>query len=136
MVGFVDAEGCFYVKITETKKRIVKLVFSISQHSRDFLLMSKIIKYLGCGVIEQPKGRSEVRYVVYKLSDHYEKIIPFFNKYNLQSIKLLSFNDYKKISNYIKNKNNMSKEDFLFIKNIKFFMNKRKVFLNVKGESI
>jgi len=53
LVGFVDAEGCFYVKITEkeNKKAKISLVFSISQHSRDFLLMNKIIKYLNCGII-------------------------------------------------------------------------------------
>jgi hypothetical protein len=40
----VDAEGCFYIKPFKDKLGIVRysLVFSISQHSRDLLLMKKI----------------------------------------------------------------------------------------------
>jgi cytochrome c oxidase subunit 3 len=43
LTGFVDAEGVFYVKITEKKnsKPRVSLVFSISQHIRDLLLFKK-----------------------------------------------------------------------------------------------
>ena len=44
ITGFVDAEGCFYIKPFKDKLGIVRysLVFSISQHSRDLLLMKKI----------------------------------------------------------------------------------------------
>ena len=72
---FVEAEGCFYIKPIKDQSGIVKysLVFSISQHSRDLLLMNKIIEYLKCGLIEQPSKRKEVRLVVYKFNDHYEK---------------------------------------------------------------
>jgi len=44
LTGFVDAEGCFYIKPVSVKLKIVKysLVFSISQHSKDLLLMKKI----------------------------------------------------------------------------------------------
>lgn len=79
-VGFVDGEGCFYVRIIEDKLRSitrVSLKFSLSQHSRDDLLMSKMIYYLNCGIIEKPKGRFEVRFVVYKFEDIKTKIISF-----------------------------------------------------------
>lgn len=46
--GFVDGEGCFYVSITKNKKTKdgvnVALVFSISQHVRDELLLTKFIE--------------------------------------------------------------------------------------------
>jgi hypothetical protein len=59
LVGFVDGEGCFYVKIKKNKSRLginVVMVFTISQHSRDHFLMSNIASYLKCGNIEKPKG--------------------------------------------------------------------------------
>jgi len=56
LVGFVDGEGCFYVK----KKKIntllgfqISLSFSIYQHSRDEILLEKLIDLLGCGKIEK-----------------------------------------------------------------------------------
>ena len=53
LVGFIDAEGNFYVKITEKdKKPRISLIFSLSQHSRDFLLMNQILEFLECGIIE------------------------------------------------------------------------------------
>jgi hypothetical protein len=126
----VDGEGNFYVKIIErlNKRPIISLVFSISQHSRDTLLMNKILDYLNCGVIEQPRSRKEVRFVVYKFNDHLEKIISFFDKYNLQSIKILNFNDYKIIANFLKDRDSLSNEDFITIKKIKSRMNKGRVF--------
>ena len=54
----------------------VILCFSIAQHSRDKLLLSKISEYLACGYI--PKGGGLTRpdgaeFVVYKFSDISEK---------------------------------------------------------------
>jgi hypothetical protein len=42
-VGFVDGEGCFYLKIT--KKKQVSLSFSITQHYRDKDLFNIIKNY-------------------------------------------------------------------------------------------
>jgi hypothetical protein len=60
----------------------VILCFSIAQHSRDKLLLSKISEYLACGYI--PKGLTRpdgAEFVVYKFSDISEKIIVFRTKY-------------------------------------------------------
>jgi hypothetical protein len=131
LVGFIDAEGNFYVKITEkdNKKPRISLVFSISQHSRDFLLMSQILEFLECGIIEQPKNRRETRCVIYKLEDHLKKIIPFLDEYSLQSIKLINFNYYKMIGNFINNKDIISDKELIMIKRIKACMNKRGVLI-------
>lgn len=130
LLGFVDAEGCFYIKPIKIKSNIVNfsLVFIISQHSRDLLLMNKIIKYLQCGLVELPSLRKEVRFVVYKYSDHLDKIIPFFSKYKLLSCKRLDFNDFYKVFNIIKEKkrNKLNEEDILKIQFIKLNMNKNR----------
>ena len=77
LVGFVDGEGCFYLKITKNKQ--VKLVFSISQHSRDKVLFNIIKNYLNCGIIEEVSTiPNTVNLVVYKLEDILTKIVPIF----------------------------------------------------------
>jgi LAGLIDADG endonuclease len=102
------------------------LVFSISQHSKDLLLLNKIIDYLQCGVIEIPNGRVEGRCVVYKFNDHLDKIIPFFEKYSLVTIKKFYYLDYKKVANILKLKDNLTKEDLFYIQLIKSGMNKKR----------
>jgi len=79
LVGFVDGEWCFYIKVNNNvKKPQVLLVFSISLYSRDKNLLFKVIKnYLGCGVIESAITRpNSVIFVVYKFYDILNKIIP------------------------------------------------------------
>jgi LAGLIDADG endonuclease len=131
IIGFIDAEGCFYIKPVINKFRVVNFlpVFSISQHSRDSLLIEKIKKFLDCGLLESPSSRKEVRFVVYKISDHLEKIIPLFSEYKLQSTKCLDFYDYTNIINIKKDKKGkiLSEEDILKIQSIKLNMNKNRI---------
>ena len=50
--GFISAEGNFDVRMPATGSKLgyrVQLRFRISQHSRDFILMQKIVEYLGSG---------------------------------------------------------------------------------------
>lgn len=53
MAGFVSGEGCFYVGIKKSSTYKVgfqvMLEFSISQHSRDELLLKSFEDYFGCG---------------------------------------------------------------------------------------
>jgi hypothetical protein len=57
------------------------------------------------------------------------KIIPFFEKYPLLSIKRLDFQDFCKVSCILKEKNFLNEEDNLKIKIIKSNMNSgRKIF--------
>ncbi len=50
MAGFVSGDGCFSVAENKSSSKIyVRLVFSISQHSRDSSLMSSLVDFFGCG---------------------------------------------------------------------------------------
>lgn len=88
-VGFVEGEGCFEVKInnpTEYKPSgQILLRFTLTQHSRDSLLMNIFTQSLGCGRLN--KVSNLARLVVTKFSDIQLKIIPFFAKYSLQGSK-------------------------------------------------
>lgn len=113
LVGFVDGEGCFYIKIIKTKFKLgisTTMVFTLSQHSRDHLLMSKIMSYLKCGNIEKPKGRSEVRFVVYKFNDILVKLLPLFKNYPLQGVKHKDFLDFSQIASLMENNSHLNSE--------------------------
>lgn len=100
LVGFVDGEGCFYVKLKKNKSSLyqVSLAFSISQHSRDSSLLNIIKDYLGCGVIENVSTRPNItNFAVYKFSDLLGKIIPFFEKNPLLGTKFLDYQDFCKV---------------------------------------
>lgn len=70
----------------------VKLVFQLTQHSRDVKLLIVILEYLDCGGVYK-KGIA-FDYRVTKLSDTEEKIIPFFLKYPIKGVKALDFEDF------------------------------------------
>lgn len=123
LVGFVDGEGCFYVKPT---KLGFNINISISQHIRDELLLKNISNYLDCGLIEKPITRSSATFVVYKSEDIYNKIIPFFKNYPLQGIKFLDFQDFEKVACILNNKSKLTNKDLELIKNIKLNMNKNR----------
>lgn len=76
LIGFVDAEGCFYIKVAKSNQ--VSLSFSLSQHSRDTYLFTIIKDYLNCGILESPHTREDIRLQVYSLKDLIQKIIPLF----------------------------------------------------------
>jgi hypothetical protein len=80
------------------------LKFQIAQHSRDSELMRSLITNLGCGRIELNLGRSAVYFVVTKFKDITEKIIPFFDKYPLQGVKVKDFEDFKRVTKLMENK--------------------------------
>ena len=91
IAGFTSGEGCYKVIVAKTPNTKVGfrvlLGFQITQHTRDEKLMTSLITYFGCGIIEKdPRGPS-LYYSVYKFSENYEKIIPFFKKHKIVGIK-------------------------------------------------
>jgi hypothetical protein len=71
----------------------VLLRFSLGQHSRDKLLFKSLNIYLGCGNVYNRDGADSVEFIVYKLPDLVEKIIPFFKEHPVMGIKSKDFHD-------------------------------------------
>lgn len=142
--GFVDGEGCFYVKLSKSNAYLsgfqVGLNFLVYQHARDEYLLTSFIEYLGCGKIEiastrspsgdHPlRGRSEqVKFVVYKFSDIFEKIIPFFQRHSLQGIKHMDYLDFCKVADIVKDKYHLTPEGVKAIKSLKSGMNTGRIY--------
>lgn len=134
LVGFVDGEGSFNV-ITVEKKSTgdstlsisykVWLHFQITQHSRDTLLMERIVTYLGCGSVKK-RNTDAVDLKLNKFEILNNIIIPFFLNYPLQSAKNLDFLSFIEAASIIKSKpgRQWTAEQFNNIKNIQSNMNK------------
>nr|AEY71974.2 putative LAGLIDADG 1 endonuclease [Magnusiomyces magnusii] len=121
LVGFVDGEGCFYIKITKLKK--ISLAFLLYQHSRDSYLFNIIKDYLDCGIIEKKLTRpDEITLVIYSLKDLVKKVLPFFEKYPLITQKQKDLNALKKVSSLMLNKEHLTEKGLkkiLLIKELK-----------------
>ena len=67
-------------------------MFSITQQSRDALLLRSLCDLLGCGGYYPPSNREEGNFT--KFSDIKQKIIPFYKKYSINGVKSLDFSDF------------------------------------------
>jgi len=104
----------------------VSLRFTLTQHSRDKVLMENLIKILGCGRCSSPSNRKEVNFIVYTYSDISKIIIPLFQEYHLIGFKQKDFLDFAKAADIIKSKNHLTKEGLTRIMDIKNTMNQRR----------
>jgi len=90
VVGFTEAEGCFFVKIRYNKSKeigSIQLGVQITQHSRDSWLINSLTTLFNCGRVENCLRAEAINFVVVKLSDITGNIIPFFENYPLVGSK-------------------------------------------------
>lgn len=127
LAGFAEGESCFAIRATNSTTinsgKAVSLVFRITQHGRDLLLMKSIIKSLGCGQVKVREEGSCADFIVTKFKDIDEKIIPFFVKYPLTGCKKEEYLDFCKAAELIKNKAHLTSEGLEEILKIKAGMN-------------
>nr|QCW06949.1 hypothetical protein [Drechslerella brochopaga] len=113
MAGFTTGDGSFYLTIRSKKLNNIPRIdieFSITQHSRDMLLLEKFITFFNCGRIKKDSRHSVHYYKVTNIKDIINNIIPFFNKYNIKGVKSLNFVDWCKAAVIIKSKAHLTSE--------------------------
>lgn len=129
LIGFVEGEGSFMITIQESKSKKttdnISLRFSMTQHSKDLVLLDNISKYLGCGKLYF--SRNEVNLIVSTFSDINLKIISLFNKYPLLGTKKEDYLDFCKVAELMKSKDHLTKEGIENIKIIKSNMNSKRI---------
>ena len=129
--GFVDGEGCF--SITIQKSGNVKLgiqvipEFHVSQHQNRSEVLEVIKKKLGCGYIKpnhlrNPRDQTSV-YVVRNINDLRNKVIPFFKKSPLISIKQNDFEKFTRVINLMGEGGHLKKNSLITILEIAYSMN-------------
>ena len=89
-------------------------------------MLNILINKFGCGKLEKDNRKSVFNLSVYKFSDNYDIIIPFFTKYPVAGIKSLDFLDFKKVAELIKNKKHKTMESYKEIVKINSTMNDRR----------
>ena len=101
MAGFTSGDGSFYIIIRENKDLKlgfrIEIGFSITQHSRDFTLLENFISFFNCAAARgrlKKDNRNPVHYfIVSDVKNITEKIIPFFQKYQVLGVKSEDFYD-------------------------------------------
>ena len=86
--------------------------------------MESIIKYLGIGKIYKYPEKLAVSIYIIKYTDITEVIIPFFNKYPIDGIKLNDYQDWCKIHKLMNEGLHLTLEGLNEIQKIKSGMNK------------
>lgn len=105
ITGFVDAEGSFSFTVVSNSKnksnpkyKGVNFVFSITQEKSETEFLHNLSRrgeFFGCGnVFTDNRGRGQ--FYVNNKKDLFNKIIPFFEENELQTIKKYSFLKFKK----------------------------------------
>lgn len=135
LIGFIDGEGCFFINIQNCISSVdertynkVWLTFYITQHTRDTLLMESIIKYLDCGQVVKRSSTAVVEHLfkVGRFDNIANKVIPFLQKYPLQSVKQKDYQDWVEASILIGNKEHLTAKGLEKINIIKDGMNKKR----------
>lgn len=127
IAGFVLGEASFLIEIFNAKTKsgkATKLIFTLTKHVRDFLLMESIMVYLDCDNIALPQDAVDIR--VTKFSDIKDKILGFLIKYPIIGNKLKDFQDFSKAAQLIENKSYLTEEGFSLIIKIKEDINRNR----------
>lgn len=127
LAGFTSGEGCFFVFVSKSLTHAlgyqVQLVFQITQHSRDKILIQSLISYLGCGkLVISSDGKVQFR--VENFAGNYEKILEFFNRHNIRGVKSEDFNDWSAVAKLMADKKHLTSDGLKKIVEIKAGMNK------------
>ena len=131
IVGLTDGEGCFYVEVRPasiTHNNRVEMHFFIKMREDELPLLQKVQQFFGCGGIYYQKEyranqRNCYRFGITSQKDLQEKIIPFFDKYPLQSQKLRSYLLFRQIALIVKNDEYKTDEGLSQIRILKSQMN-------------
>ena len=114
-------EGSFMVNVISSPDRNlgvqVRLVFQLTQHSRDEKLMKSLIEYFECGHVY--RSRNAIDFRITKFKDLTDKVIPFFDKFPLQGAKHLDYLIFLEAVELMKNKAHLTKEGLAQIVKIK-----------------
>ena len=131
ITGFVEGEGTFHIAFYKDPrmKQSIKVIpeFHVNQSYLRIGTLKDIQKYFGCGYIKanHAKNTKDTTYV-FVVRDREElirKIIPFFRKYPLHSIKQESFKIFAQIVKMMTKGNHRKEKGIGIIINLAYQMN-------------
>jgi hypothetical protein len=113
LVGFSDAESCFYVSMVNNYPRPQ---FVVGLHPRDRGILEAIQNFLDCGMVYAKTPKKGSSSIVYQVSSNkgFETIIQTFttgkNRVLLKTTKRISFLKFKRIIYLIQKKQHLTEE--------------------------
>ena len=122
IAGFASAEGSFSVSLD--KDIFKSLLFKITQHKIDEVLLTAIKEYFNCGYCYLRKKENVIDFKTTKFSEINEIIIPFFINNPILGVKSLDFNDWCLVSEIVKKGEHKSEKGALKIREIQRGMNR------------
>ena len=137
VVGFVDGEGCFTISFFRHPKSRLRLKwqvfpeFVITQGLKSKIALVRIKKFFRCGFLYINKRYDNhhehlMKYVVRNREDLLSKIIPFFEKYPLQTAKKKDFQIFARIVRMMKRGEHLTEKGLEKIQKMVNKMNTRK----------
>jgi hypothetical protein len=88
------------------------------------VLLESVVEFFGCGKVYRIKNREVCEFVVTKIDDIINIIIPFFDKHIILGSKHSNYLKFREAANIIKNKQHLNEEGINRIKELKNSMNK------------
>ncbi len=133
LVGITDGEGCFYLNprpthIPKSKQSPVELHFYIKLKGDHLPLLKKVKESFGCGVIyhqvEKRVNHSECfRFEINSQKDIHGVLLPFFDKYCLQSPKKNDYQIFRQVAMMVKRQEHLTEKGLEKIRILKTKMN-------------
>ena len=120
MAGFCTGESNFFITVQKSKTKsglTTSLRFSISQHSKDLLLLESFVDFFNCGYVANYKNRLICEFIVTKIDHIIEHIIPFFEEHPILGSKYLNYLDFNSAAKIIIHKEHLNPEWSRFRKN-------------------
>nr|YP_009517167.1 LAGLIDADG homing endonuclease [Blastosporella zonata]YP_009517206.1 LAGLIDADG homing endonuclease [Blastosporella zonata]AYE93090.1 LAGLIDADG homing endonuclease [Blastosporella zonata]AYE93091.1 LAGLIDADG homing endonuclease [Blastosporella zonata] len=138
IAGFTSGDGSFQIRLRKLNTNIghrVSLLYSFHLHIRDLDVLKGLANYFNNreNLISNDKKVSissdkSVHLQIAKFTDIKDKIIPFFDKYPIEGVKSLDFEDFKKVCKLIENKEHLTPLGIKAILDIKSNMNQNRKF--------
>lgn len=132
MSGFCTGEGNFFIGILESNTKLGKTIilrYSISQDSRDIVLLTKFIDFYGGGYVANYKNRNVSEFIITKKDILVNKVIPLFEEYPIKGSKYLNFKYFNAALTIIKRKEHLTEEGLS-----KIIKLKNCITLNIKND--
>ena len=137
IAGFTSGDGSFQIRLRKLNTNIgyrVSLLYSFHLHIRDLDVLKGLATYFSSNSLlpllpaAQKQGEAQqqgknlisnekkvgisddksVHLQIAKFTHINEKIIPFFEKYSIEGVKSLDFEDFKKVCKLIENKKHLT----------------------------
>jgi hypothetical protein len=86
--------------------------------------VQSLTKFLDCGNVTVRSNKLACDFQINKFTDLTDKIIPFFDKYNLQGVKSKDFSDFCKVAELMQSKTHLTASGLDQIRKIKSGMNR------------